>query len=273
MTSLGAAALIEAVAQALTFAVNDPTGQSAAAPSSAFCHSLIAPCGGKKLRGAAETLQVVTVFDSSAIPPVGIDKYLLRLSRTFQCSEATFVAALIIVDRLLQFDGGRLPLTNRNVHRVFLGSLVVAVKYHEDLVYSNSHYAKAGGVHLREVNRLERLLLSALDFDLRISPEDYQCYEAMLLSRCDQSPDKLNLSIMSAGYCQPAEVSEAAASSQAASSLADNATKPAVLAGRDATLSSPASKGGQEKKGCGVYSDRGARRRCGRGGTRGGHWH
>merc|ERR1719434_324913 len=105
----------------------------------------------------------------------------MRLSTNFKCSDAAFVAALIVVDRLLEYDGGRLPLTMRNVHRVFLASLVVAVKYHEDLVYSNSHYAKTGGVHLREVNRLERVLLVALDFDLRIEEEQYQLYEATLL--------------------------------------------------------------------------------------------
>merc|ERR1719434_327928 len=106
----------------------------------------------------------------------------MRLSTNFKCSDATFIAALIVVDRLLGYDGGRLPLTMRNVHRVFLASLVVAVKYHEDLVYSNSHYAKAGGVHLREVNRLERVLLATLDFDLRVEPDLYRLYEVALVS-------------------------------------------------------------------------------------------
>lgn len=114
----------------------------------------------------------------------------MRLSTTFRCSDATFIAALIVVDRLLEYDGGRLPLTPRNVHRIFFASLVVAVKYHEDLVYSNSHYAKAGGVHLREVNRLERVLLMALDFDLRIAPEQYHTYEAALLSLSNCSQQK-----------------------------------------------------------------------------------
>merc|ERR1719434_529968 len=106
----------------------------------------------------------------------------MRLSTNFKCSDAAFVAALIVVDRLLEYDGGRLPLTMRNVHSIFFASLVVAVKYNEDLVYSNSHYAKAGGVHLREVNRLERVLLAAFDFDLRITPEEYHKYEAALLA-------------------------------------------------------------------------------------------
>merc|ERR1719434_215620 len=88
---------------------------------------------------------------------------------------------VIMVDRLLEYDGGRLPLTMRNVHRVFLASLVAAAKYHEDLVYSNSHYAKAGGVHLREVNRLERVLLAVIDFDLRVEPDQYRIYEAAIL--------------------------------------------------------------------------------------------
>jgi hypothetical protein len=126
-------------------------------------------------------MQAVTVFDSSSVPPIEIEKYLMRLAVTFRCSDASFVAALIVVDRLLAYDGGRLPLTKRNVHRVFLASLVVAVKYHEDLVYSNGYYAKAGGVHVREVNRLERALLTSLDFGLRVHPEQYKFYENMLL--------------------------------------------------------------------------------------------
>lgn len=171
------AALVESVAQALTWAINDPVGHSC------WNENICRDTGTQNLkrrRSAMETKQAATVFDSSAIPPIGIDKYLMRLSSTFRCSDATFIAALIVVDRLLEYDGGRLPLTMQNVHRVFLASLVVSTKYHEDLVYSNSHYAKAGGVHLREVNRLERVLLATLDFDLRVEPEQYRQYEASL---------------------------------------------------------------------------------------------
>lgn len=181
---------MEGVAQALTWAINDPSGHSSW--NTSVCHKIgfSSTLKTRRPRGQKETMQAATVFDSSAIPPIGIDKYLLRLSATFRCSDATFIAALIMVDRLLGYDGGRLPLTMRNVHRVFLASLVVAVKYHEDLVYSNSHYAKAGGVHLREVNRLERTLLVALDFDLRVAPEEYRMYEASLASLSSSSPPK-----------------------------------------------------------------------------------
>jgi len=188
-TSQRRSALVASVAKALSFAIDDPAGHK----SWALSQKPDSPC--KRLRGAVESQRSATVFDSSAIPPIGIDKYLLRLSATFKCSDASFIAALILVDRLLEFDGGRLPLTERNVHRIFLASLVVAVKYHEDLVYSNSHYAKGGGVHLKEVNRLERVLLTALDFDLHIFPEQYCEYEASLLALHDLSHEKDRVNI------------------------------------------------------------------------------
>jgi len=172
------AALVEGVAQALQWAISNPNGR-------AFINNSLS----RKLdsgnfprrRSLEETRQVATVLDSSTIPQISIYKYLLRLSANFRCSDASFVAALIIIDRLLEYDDGRLPLTMRNVHRAFLGSLVVSVKFNEDLVYSNSHYAKAGGVHLKEVNRLEWALLSSLDFDLRVEPEQYHIYETCLM--------------------------------------------------------------------------------------------
>mmetsp|Transcript_48485 Transcript_48485/g.97873 ORF Transcript_48485/g.97873 Transcript_48485/m.97873 type:complete len:233 (-) Transcript_48485:162-860(-) len=193
MTHPQSATLVEGVAQALSWAISDPVGHKSWNDS--VCQSSAdssgpkrRPDAGLKRRpGAQELRKAASVFDSSAIPPITISRYLMRLSASFRCSDATFIAALIIVDRLLECPGGRLPLTMRNVHRVFLASLVVAVKYHEDRVYSNSHYAKAGGVHLREVNRLERVLLVTLDFDLRIEPEQFRTYEAAL-SRLRRTP-------------------------------------------------------------------------------------
>lgn len=175
------APVVEAVARALTIALSDPSGQTTLCMASGSpedtCLATL-----KLSRNVEQTRKAVTVFHSSAVPPVGIDRYLARLASTFRCSEATFVAALILADRLLAYDGGRLPLTALNVHRVFLASLVAAVKFNEDRVYSNAHYAKAGGVHVKEVNRLERVLLSTLDFNLRVTAEEYARTEATLLA-------------------------------------------------------------------------------------------
>lgn len=177
-------ALVESVAKALVWAINDPQGRSTWNDSLGL--KVDSPSGGR--RGVLETQQAATVFDSSVIPPISIHKYLARLRASFRCSDATFLAALILVDRMLECDGSRLPLTMHNVHRLFLACLVVSVKYHEDIVFANSHYAKAGGVALKEVNRLERTLLKSLDFDLGIDPDQFQRFEAALLSLCPSEP-------------------------------------------------------------------------------------
>lgn len=124
------------------------------------------------------------MFDSSEVPGISIEKYLRRLQAVFRCSEACFIGAIVVMDRYLDADvAGQEPrrLTALNVHRLYLACLVVTVKYNEDLVYGNSHYAKAGGIPLREVNRLERHLLMALDYDLRVQPEEISQYEEMLM--------------------------------------------------------------------------------------------
>mmetsp|Transcript_13691 Transcript_13691/g.28611 ORF Transcript_13691/g.28611 Transcript_13691/m.28611 type:complete len:396 (-) Transcript_13691:36-1223(-) len=221
MTSKGAA-LVQSVAQALSWAINDPAGHTSW--NTSVCQTPTLSL--KKRRGAEETRQAATVFDSSAIPPISIDKYLTRLSATFRCSDAMFIAALILVDRLLEYDGGRLPLTMRNVHRIFFASLVVAVKYHEDLVYSNNHYAKAGGVHLREVNRLERVLLAALDFDLRVEPEQYRLYEGALLALSTGSPPTTG--DKGAGALQNKPAVQAAATSESVPNAAPATTTAAA---------------------------------------------
>jgi hypothetical protein len=198
--------LLQSVAQALTFAISDPVGHSFWIP---LQHGLPS-C--KHRRRAEDTQHAATVFDSSTIPPIEIEKYLSRLSKTFRCSDASFIAALAIVDRLLEYDGGRLPLTMRNVHRIFFASLVVAVKFHEDLVYSNGHYAKAGGVHLKEVNRLERVLLQALDFNVRVDLEQYHTYEAALLALMGPSAQQLVLDAKEGGYFEYQQPVRAASS-------------------------------------------------------------
>mmetsp|Transcript_101925 Transcript_101925/g.263423 ORF Transcript_101925/g.263423 Transcript_101925/m.263423 type:complete len:450 (-) Transcript_101925:104-1453(-) len=231
MTSRSAV-LVENVAQALSRAIEDPSGHSSC-NTSVFTNLGSDKICSKRRRGADETKQAATVFDSSVIPPIGISAYLLRLSATFRCSDATFIAALIVVDRLLGYDGGRLPLTMRNVHRLFLGSLVVAVKYHEDLVYTNSHYAKSGGVRLREVNRLERTLLTALDFDLGVSPETYRLYEATLLNFSRSSPPEVRSPGGLGSLQKPADPAlgcphKAAAAPDAAAASVSTTTRDAV---------------------------------------------
>lgn len=123
----------------------------------------------------------LTVFDSSVIPPVTIEAYVGRLHKHFLCSDKCFLAALVYIDRLLRFGKIR-ALTARNVHRIALTSLLSAVKFLEDGFYSNSYYAKCGGITLKELNRLERVFLRKVEFQLYISDTEYRVYEGAVES-------------------------------------------------------------------------------------------
>ncbi|CAK0874552.1 unnamed protein product [Prorocentrum cordatum] len=134
----------------------------------------------------------LSVFDSSEVPPISLRSYLRRLQAAFRCGDSAFVTALVIMDRFLEGPSATVGarrscqepgrLTELNAHRLFLTCLVLAVKYSEDLTYGNSHYAKAGGVRLREVNRLERCLLIALDYNLGEGQSSSACTSRLCVS-------------------------------------------------------------------------------------------
>jgi hypothetical protein len=62
-------------------------------------------------------------------------------------SAVVAVYALVLLDRLQEYHPG-FYIRQNNLHRLLLVSNVVAAKYLEDLYYSNSFYAKIGGISL-----------------------------------------------------------------------------------------------------------------------------
>lgn len=129
------------------------------------------------------------IFDSCRVPGVSLEKYISRLQASYNCSDGSLVSALVLLDRFLGGDSsgranGEEPicLTWLNVHRLFLACFVVSVKYNEDSSHGNVHYAKGAGIWARELSRMERALVQALDYNLRVTPEQYALYQATLRS-------------------------------------------------------------------------------------------
>eukprot|EP01062_Namystynia_karyoxenos_P011693 TRINITY_DN141_c4_g2_i1.p1 TRINITY_DN141_c4_g2~~TRINITY_DN141_c4_g2_i1.p1 ORF type:complete len:257 (+),score=62.01 TRINITY_DN141_c4_g2_i1:117-773(+) len=120
-----------------------------------------------------------TVFDAAAPPALSLHGYLTRLATYGQCSDDAMTIAAVYVIRVARKLS--LPINSCNAHRLLLGGFVLAAKYHEDVSYSNRFYAKVGGVVLEEVNRLELAMLTALDWDVGVAPQDF--YRAAALHR------------------------------------------------------------------------------------------
>lgn len=122
----------------------------------------------------------ITKFHALKAPGIGIIQYLERIHKYASCSTECFILALIYIDRLIQ--GNNFLLTELNVHRVIITSVLLAAKFFDDAYYNNAYYAKVGGVLVSEMNRLEVEFLFRINFSLYVNPELYRKYNAELVA-------------------------------------------------------------------------------------------
>jgi len=121
-----------------------------------------------------------TQFHCVRPPPIGVGEYVERLHKYFLCSDACFVLASVYIERLVR----RCPsfaVCTLTFHRLLATSLMISAKFQDDTYYSNAYYAKAAGLKLKEINSLERLFLTSIDWNTNVSTETYEENLAELL--------------------------------------------------------------------------------------------
>lgn len=154
-------------------------------------HPRAAPCGNEdgelaagfalalaKMAALATETGRMTGFHAVRAPGMSLPEYMARIHQFFGCSGASYVQALILIDRLIKRHPD-IVISPLCCHRLLLITTVVAAKFHDDVFYSNAYYAKVGGVAVREMNVLEMRLLSLLAWKLRVLPEEYCVYQEM----------------------------------------------------------------------------------------------
>lgn len=124
----------------------------------------------------ADEIPTKTPFHAQKLPPISIKSYLERFAKFSDCSDDTFIYALIYLDKAGELCED-FNLDSFNVLRVILTCLVIACKFNNDFYYKNSYYAKIGGLKADEFNALEReFLLDYVQFSLYVSHETYNEY-------------------------------------------------------------------------------------------------
>ncbi|KAI9787931.1 MAG: hypothetical protein M1816_007331 [Peltula sp. TS41687] len=68
-----------------------------------------------------------------------------------------------------------------NIHRLVIAGVTCASKFFSDVFYTNSRYAKVGGLPLMELNHLEIQFLILNDFRLFVPVEELEAYGTMLV--------------------------------------------------------------------------------------------
>ena len=109
-------------------------------------------------------------FYSKKSPLISLEEYLMRLHQYCPMSTAVYLATSLYIFKLAVIKK-IIPVTSRNVHRLVLAGLRVAMKALEDLSYPHRRFAKVGGVSEAELGRLEISFCFVTNFELRVDRE------------------------------------------------------------------------------------------------------
>lgn len=109
-------------------------------------------------------------FYSKKAPPISLEEYLNRLHRYCPMSPAVYIATGLYITRMVILER-IISVAPRNIHRLVLAGLRVAMKALEDLSYPHTRFARVGGVSERELTRLEITFCFLTNFELRVDAQ------------------------------------------------------------------------------------------------------
>eukprot|EP00742_Colponemidia_sp_Colp-10_P012191 GILJ01013648.1.p1 GENE.GILJ01013648.1~~GILJ01013648.1.p1 ORF type:complete len:185 (+),score=25.66 GILJ01013648.1:208-762(+) len=139
------------------------------------------------LRVSSKRQQAASVFDSVVPCNISIFEYLLHLWQYTECSNECFVLSAIYIDRLVR-KNPIFRLTNKNIHRIVLTSLVLAIKYQDDHYYGNDVFARIGGIGVNELRFLELEFVDLLGCNFFVRPDVYEEYRRELAQATEKNP-------------------------------------------------------------------------------------
>ncbi|KAF7331719.1 Cyclin-domain-containing protein [Mycena kentingensis (nom. inval.)] len=136
-------------------------------------------------RTAVSTPASVLTFHARNVPTISLEAYLLRILKYCPTTNEVFLSLLVYFDRMSKLStdatGRTFVIDSYNIHRLVIAGVTVASKFFSDVFYTNSRYAKVGGLPQAELNQLELQFLLLNDFRLVIPKEEMQRYAEQLI--------------------------------------------------------------------------------------------
>ena len=115
------------------------------------------------------------IFNSPDIPSISIQDYLYRVHSFSEVEDNTLILALIYIDKIC--DISSIILSEYNIYKILFTSIVIAIKYNEDLYYDNKYYARIAGVTLKELKKMESEFLELIKFELYVNKNIFEKYK------------------------------------------------------------------------------------------------
>lgn len=114
-----------------------------------------------------EAVDLYKFFWLANAPQISLADYLFRFHRYCVPSPATYISIGTIIYNLTTVSS-IIPLTERNVFRVFIGAFMVSSKAIEDNLRSMKRYAAIAGISKADLAQLELTTLLLLDYSIPV---------------------------------------------------------------------------------------------------------
>ncbi|KAG1470435.1 hypothetical protein G6F56_002691 [Rhizopus delemar] len=126
-----------------------------------------------------------TCFHARSVPNISIHAYFTRILKYCPCANECLIALLVYFDRMNQAKPSRrippLHVDSYSIHRLIITGLMISSKLYSDVFFTNTRYAKVGGLPVAELNALELEFLYLNDYDLFVTMDELQEYGDKLL--------------------------------------------------------------------------------------------
>ncbi len=126
------------------------------------------------------------IFNTKVFTRMPLKDFLIFLHKYNKLEDCIWVTSIIYLERFC--EKASVVLTEFNVHKLLFVSLVLSLKLFEDINYNNAYYSNIIGINNKEMNYLEYLFLTTLDFKLNVSKSEYNKYKKYI----DNFTNKLN---------------------------------------------------------------------------------
>ncbi|KAI8987626.1 cyclin-domain-containing protein [Mycotypha africana] len=128
---------------------------------------------------------VYTRFHARLVPSIDIYSYLSRILKYCPCANECFLSLLVYFDRMsknsMVLTGKPFTIDSFNIHRLIIAGVMVSSKFFSDVFYTNTRYAKVGGLPVNELNSLEIEFLKLNGYNLTVPISELQKYGDQLL--------------------------------------------------------------------------------------------
>ena len=114
------------------------------------------------------------IFYCNEKPAISLYNYLHRIQKYLSVEDNTLILSLIYIDRICK--EGKYMINYYNVHKILLVAIILAIKFNEDIYYTNCYFAKIGGVSIDELNKMEEKFAFAIQFNLFVEKSLYDKY-------------------------------------------------------------------------------------------------